>query len=128
MYKTTGSLWFYSKYGATNFNANITNANDFKYFKYKAKLLGNTEVDGANGILQNATTAVPLKYLSNFWISLKMPLISCKVELKLKWIKYCILSAGANIMLMIMIMLIIFSFTIKDNNICSCCNFISKRQ
>ena len=28
--------------------------------------------------------AVPLKYLSNFWRSLKMPLINCKVELSLK--------------------------------------------
>ena len=25
-----------------------------------------------------------------------MPLINCKVELKLKWTKYCVLSAGAN--------------------------------
>ena len=41
-----------------------------------------------NGILENATTAVPLKYLCNFWRSLEMPLIHCKVELKLKWTKY----------------------------------------
>ena len=38
----------------------------------------------ANGILEDATIAVPLKYLSNF-------LYNCKVELKLKWAKYCIL-------------------------------------
>ena len=25
-----------------------------------------------------------------------MPLINCKVELKLKWIKYCVLSAAGN--------------------------------
>ena len=36
--ETTASLWFYSKDEATNFNADITNTNDFKYFKYKAKL------------------------------------------------------------------------------------------
>ena len=32
--KTTGSLWFYSKDGATNFNNNIENTDDFKSFKY----------------------------------------------------------------------------------------------
>ena len=31
--KTTGSLWFYSKHEATNFNAHITNTYDFKSFK-----------------------------------------------------------------------------------------------
>ena len=40
--ETTGSLWFYSKDEATNFNADIVNDDKFKSFKYKAKLLGNT--------------------------------------------------------------------------------------
>ena len=30
---------------------------------------------------------VPLKYLSNFWRSLNMPLINCEVELILTWFK-----------------------------------------
>ena len=34
-----------------------------------------------------------LRYLRNFWRSLEIPLINCKVELKLKWTKYCVLSA-----------------------------------
>ena len=50
----------------------------------------------ANGILKNVAIAVPLKYLSNFWRSLEMPLINCKIELKLKWTKYCVLSVGGN--------------------------------
>lgn len=33
----TGSLWFYSKNEATNFNNNIANIDVFKLFKYKAK-------------------------------------------------------------------------------------------
>ena len=37
-----GSLWFYSKDEATNFNADIENTDDFKSFKDKAKLIGNT--------------------------------------------------------------------------------------
>ena len=67
----TRSLWFYSKDEATNFNLDIENNNDFKSFEYDPKLLGNTVVDGANGVLRNATIAVLLKYLSNFWRSLE---------------------------------------------------------
>ena len=48
----------------------------------------------ANGILKNATIAAPLKYLSNFWRSFEMQLINCKVELKLRWSKHCVLSAS----------------------------------
>ena len=49
--ETTESLWFYSKDKATNFNTDIENTDDFKSFKYKAKLIGNTVAEGANGIL-----------------------------------------------------------------------------
>ena len=60
--ETTGSLWFYSKDEAINFNADIVNNNNsFKSFEYKAKLLGNIVADGENGILKNARTALPLK-------------------------------------------------------------------
>ena len=79
--ETTGSLWFYSKSEATNFNADITNNIKLKSFEFKANLLGETEADGNNGILKNSTIAVPLKYLSNFWRSFEMPLINCKIEL-----------------------------------------------
>ena len=65
-FKTTWSLWFCPKNEVTNFNADIANNNDFKSFEYKAKLLGNTEADGANGIPRNATIALPLKYLNSF--------------------------------------------------------------
>ena len=37
---------------------------------------------------------VPLKYLSNFWRTLEIPLINCEVSLQLKWSKKCILVAG----------------------------------
>ena len=64
--KTTGSLWFNWKDEATDFNNNIENTDDFKSFKNKAKLLGNTDDDRAIGILKNAIIVVPLKKLSNF--------------------------------------------------------------
>ena len=78
---TTGRLWFYSKDEATNFNTDTEDNNNFKSFKYKAKLLENTEISGANRILKNAIIAVLLKYLSNFWKTLEMPWINSKVEL-----------------------------------------------
>ena len=61
--ETAGSLWFNSKNEATNFNAYIANNNNFNFFEYQAKFLGNIEADGASGILKNVTTAVPLKHL-----------------------------------------------------------------
>ena len=88
-----GSLWFYSKDEATNFSADIGNDDIFKSFKYKAKLLGHTAENGADGILRKATIAVPLKYLSNFGRSLETPLTDCKVELELERTKYCVFSA-----------------------------------
>ena len=37
--ETTGSLWFYSKDEASNFNADIAKNNSFKLFEHKSKLL-----------------------------------------------------------------------------------------
>ena len=62
-------------------------------FKYKISLLGNPVV--ANNIPRiNVKVVVPLKYLSNFFRSLEMPLINCKVKLNLTWKKECVFSTG----------------------------------
>ena len=62
--ETTGSLWFYFKDKANIFNADIAKDDNFNYFKYKTKLFGNIAAqpapNAANGILRNATIAVPL--------------------------------------------------------------------
>ena len=42
-----GSSWFYFKDEATNFNLDIADTDNFKSFKYKTKLLGKTEAEGA---------------------------------------------------------------------------------
>ena len=63
-------------------------------FKYKVKLLGNPVLDGATAKL-TVKVVVPLKYLSNFFRSLEMPLINCKIKLNLTWKKECVLSTGA---------------------------------
>ena len=42
---------------------------------------------------QEVELAIPLKYLSNFWRALNIPLISCEVFLELKWDKNCIITS-----------------------------------
>ena len=69
---------------------NVT-AENSSLFKYKSKFIGNTNADGASRKKENVKIVVPLKYLSNFWRSLEMPLINCKVEFSLKWYEECIL-------------------------------------
>ena len=34
---------------------------------------------------------IPLKYLSNFWRTLEMPLINCEVQLTLNWSTNCVI-------------------------------------
>ena len=72
---SSGRLWHYKRDEIIS-NADVTNDNNALSYKYKANLIGNTENDGTkNGV----KIVVPLKYLSNFWRSLEMPLINCKV-------------------------------------------------
>ena len=47
-------------------------------------------------LITPAKIIVPLKYLSNFWRSLEMPLINSKIHLELNWIEDCILSSAGN--------------------------------
>ena len=63
-------------------------------FKYEIKLLGNIpqlDADAARVGRFNVKVVVPLKYLSNFFRSLEMPLINCKMKLNLTWKKECVL-------------------------------------
>ena len=83
--KTTRSLWQYSKdIPARNANGEIivfdvNNVTDS--FNYKVKFTGQT---GNNGT-KDVEIMVPLKYLSNFWRTLEIPLINCEVNLILTW-------------------------------------------
>ena len=69
-------------------------------FKYKTSITGNNYNVGfgekgydATKIDKNETEVViPLKYLSNFWKSLNIPLINCEVELILTWSRNCVLT------------------------------------
>ena len=59
--ETTGSLWFYSKDEATNFNADIATNKNFKSLEYKAELLGNTKADNTNVILKKNNNYCAIK-------------------------------------------------------------------
>ena len=63
-------------------------------FKFKIKIAGKTP---AAGNTKDVEIAVPLKYLSNFWRTLEMPLINCEVNLILTWSSTCVItnSTGA---------------------------------
>ena len=88
--KTSGSLWQYCKdIPARNNNNEITEftlGNTTDSFKFKAKITGKTEDDGTKDV----EIMVPLKYLSNFWRTLEMPLINCEVNLILTWSSACV--------------------------------------
>ena len=93
--KTTGSLWQYCKdIQARNNNNNaiiIFAENDLTdSFNFKVKFTGQT---GNNGT-KDVEIMVPLKYLSNFWRTLEMPLINCEVNLILTWSSTCVLVAS----------------------------------
>ena len=72
--------------------------NNFQSFKYKAALVAKTAnaVNHTSSSIKDAKIVVPLKYLSNFWRSLEMPLINCKVYIELNWIEDCILSSAGD--------------------------------
>ena len=49
-----------------------------------------------NRVFKNVKIAVPLNHLSNFWRSLEIPLINCKINLKLNWTNDCVMSTIGN--------------------------------
>ena len=85
--KTSGSLWQYYK---DEPNDNIVNSESFKS---KIKTTGKTP---AAGNTKDVEIIVPLKlyHLSNFWITLEMPLINCEVNLILTWSRDCVITSS----------------------------------
>ena len=109
---TTGRFWNYYRDEpdnpplndddppSINYNADpITNS---ELFKYKSSITGKTSnanqengentKQGNTKIKKNLEIVVPLKYLSNFWRTLDMPLINCEVSLTLIWSENCVLT------------------------------------
>ena len=81
--KTSGSLWQYYK---DDPNDNIAQSESFKS---KIKITGKIP---ATGNAKDVEMLVPLKYLSNFWRIVEMPLKNCEVELILAWSKNCVIT------------------------------------
>ena len=91
--KPTGSLRNYYRHepsSGTDVNNIIHSILNSESFDYKANFM-------ENGVTQNNLTkndvkiVVPLKHLINFWRSLNIPLINCKVEIILTWFKNYVL-------------------------------------
>ena len=91
---TSGSLWQFKRDEVPNNNADLTIDNS-QSFKYKAALIEKTAnaVNDTNSSVKNTKIVVSLNYLSNFWTSLEVSLINCKIHLELDLIKNCIFSS-----------------------------------
>ena len=87
---TSGSLWQFKRdqiEGNVDLTADANHIpNNSSSYKYKSSFITNRN---------NVKIPAPLKYLSNFWRSLEMLLINCKVEFSLTWNENCILTSLA---------------------------------
>ena len=95
--KTTGRSWNYYRdepncgLGGAGNNMNYS-MKDSKSFNYKTSITGKLE---GNNTEKEVEIVVPLKYLSNFWRTLNMPLINCEINLILTWSENCVLTNKA---------------------------------
>ena len=83
--KTTRSLWNYYRdvrNSGTEGNINYSIKNS-KSFDYKTSITG--KLEDSNVDKEGVGIVALLKYLSNFWRTLNIPLINCEVSLTLAW-------------------------------------------
>ena len=85
---STGSLYQFKRDEPPDDNAEV--ANNTTSLVYKSKLIKRTDNNNVNNIKLD----VPLKYVSNFFRSLEMPLVNCKIDLELTWHKDCMISSA----------------------------------
>ena len=93
---TSGSLWNYYRdevNDATNENTDNNNINNSKTttsksIECKTKIIGRIPNDDNT---LDTEVVVPLKFVSNFWRLLDLPLINCEIELDLSWSEECII-------------------------------------
>ena len=84
---STGRLYQFKRDEPPDDNANV--ANNTTSLVYKSKLISGTDDNNVN----NVKLVVPLKYISNFFRTVEMPLVNCKIDLELTWHKYCMISS-----------------------------------
>ena len=85
--KTSGILWQYFR-DKPDDNDDL---DESESFKSKIKITGKTP---NNGNEKDVEIMVSLKYLSNFWRTLEMPLINCEVNLILTWSSTCVITVS----------------------------------
>ena len=83
--KISGCLWQYYR------DERNDNLADSESFKSKTKIARKTP---NNGNEKDVEIMVPLKYLSNFWRTLEVPLINCEVNLVLTWSSTCVITSS----------------------------------
>ena len=82
-----GNLYQFKRDESPDDNEDV--ANNATSLVYKSKLIKGTDDNNIN----NVKLVVPLKYVSNFFRSLEMPLVNCKIDLELTCHKDCMISS-----------------------------------
>ena len=85
---SAGSLYQFKRDEPPDDNANV--ANNTTSLVYKSKLISGIDDNNVN----NVKLVVLLKYVSNFFKSLELPLVNCKINLELTWHKDCMISSA----------------------------------
>ena len=93
---SSATLYQYKRDEPQNDLANNLATDTSSSFKYKVNLLGNPNIV-RNVARKNVKIVIPLKYLSNLFRSLEIPLINCKIKLNLTWKKECVLSTDNDV-------------------------------
>ena len=115
---TSGSLWQFKRDDApvnNDGNPDEVSTVNSTSFEYKSSFIGESTIVAGNRVFKDVKIAIPLKYLSNFWRSLEMPLINCKIHLELNWSKDCVMSTIADTTFKTMLYVPIVTLSSKDN-------------
>ena len=95
--KTTGRSWNYYRdepncgLGGADNNMNYS-MKDPKSFDYKTSITWKLE---GNNTEKEVESVVPLKYVSNFWRTLGLPLLNSEINLILTWSENCVVTNRA---------------------------------
>ena len=84
--KRSGSLWHYCRGDPSD------NIAESKSFKFEINIKGKTTTAAVN--TNYVKIALPLIYLTNFWRTLKMPLINCEITLILTCSENCVITSA----------------------------------
>ena len=114
---TSGTLYQFKRAESPmNNDGNLVNGaiDNSSSFKYKSGILGKATDDACDDrLLKNVKIVVPLKYLSNFFRSLEMPLINCRIHLELNLTEYCVMYGSDT-----------YDVTDNNNNNCHITNYM----